>query len=121
MADVSKPGRTAIEVRTYSIEAARSPVGFISLALLVAAVLAGAAVPILTGMTSSRVDMSTIFIALATLCLGFGSASVLYQHYRSKESAALRVQQESLQQRANALLQEFRDYEDRSRTMNRDR
>jgi len=120
MADVSKPDRTAIEVRTYSIEAARSPVGLIA-ALLAAALLAGAAVPILTGMTASPADMSTIFIALATLCLGFGSASVLYQHYRSKESAALRVQQESLQQRASALLQEFGDYEDRSRTMNRDR
>lgn len=124
MADLRERKRDSlgIELRTYSVRVtADSRAILIALALLVAAVLAGAAVPMLTGMASSRADASTIFIALGMLCLGFGSASVLYQHYRSKESAALRAHQESLQQRANALLQEFREYEDRSRAMNRDR
>lgn len=107
----TKPGR--LEVRFYGLNvAAEGRFALLGLLLLVAGLVAGAALPIVLAVTTpTRADWNTIFIALGTLCLGFGCASMVYQYYRSKESAQLLAQYRSLQERADSLLKEFDAYE----------
>lgn len=111
----SPTGKTSdrLVVRFYGVDiAAQGRVAMLALALLVCGMLAGIALlVVLDASAPTRADWNTVFIALATLCLGFGSASTVYQYYRSRESAALNAQYDSLRVRADALLQKFDAYE----------
>lgn len=120
MADISERKRhrssgasDRVEVRIYNVNiAAAGHVAILAAALLICALLAGVAVSVIPGGSSlGKTDWNIIFIALGTLCLGFGSASVIYQYYRSQEIVALNAQYASLSERAKALLEEFNAYE----------
>jgi hypothetical protein len=130
MADISETKRSnsdaspaPVEVRIYSVTiegAARA--AMLTFALIACTLVIGIAFAFALSPTSLiGINRNTILIALGTLCLGFGSASVLYQYYRSKESAALRAQYESLRERADALVKEFEAYQSRPNAVARGR
>lgn len=70
---------------------------------------------------TASVDRNTILIAFGTLCLGFGSASVVYQYYRSRQDTVLKTRYDSLRARADTLVQEFKTYKNKSNAMTRGR
>jgi hypothetical protein len=116
MSDGKRQDRLAspqVEIRLYDpnlvLEGRLTVIGLI---LLVGCLLAGAALPIAFGAGSyARETWDMIFIASGTLCLGFGSASVLFQYFRTREHDSLLAQYDSLKMRADKLLDEFSRYE----------
>ncbi len=107
------PASDRVEIRIYngSIEAQGWP-AILTFILIACALLFGIAFAFILGAKSlTGTDWNIVFIAMGTLCLGFGSASALYQHTRSKQNSALKAQYESLRTRADALLEEFNAYE----------
>jgi hypothetical protein len=121
MAHISEPksprtnttSSNRLEVRFYGLNvAAEGRLALLGLLLLIVGLLAGVALPIILNVsTPTHADWNTILIALGTLCLGFGSASVIYQYYRSRESTQLMAQFDSLRMRADTLYKEFNAYE----------
>ena len=96
-----------IEVRIYQDRPATRQL-FATLAGMVITFLAGATVPILA--SSARADLNTILISAATLCLGLGVASIVFQHRRAHEAQTMVAQCNALRTRADALLREYEAY-----------
>jgi hypothetical protein len=76
--------------------------------VVVAAYLVGLSTEILPdGVRFGSASWSAMFIGLASICLGFGAATLVYRRSRAKQSETLRAIYEQLGSRADRLLDEL--------------
>lgn len=110
-------GHSNLELEGIEVDVARGPSArfqWANLLFLVLAFLGGAAT-ILTfspaAHASIQIEWKVLFVASATLCLGFGASMIFYGRLRERRTTELRTEFARLRARADALVARFEDYE----------